>query len=58
MGISLLEQLRLIQSVIDNEHGGTVYNGEEYITPDWDGLAHACVVKDFHDIQENKYRST
>ena len=36
MKISLLDQLQLIQDVIENEHGGVVYDGEEYITPDWD----------------------
>jgi len=35
MKISLLDQLQLIRDVIDNEHGGVVYDGELYITPDW-----------------------
>jgi hypothetical protein len=38
MGISLLDQLQLIRDVIENEHGGVVYDGEDYITPDWDKL--------------------
>ena len=36
MSISLFDQLQLIRDVIDNEHGGVVYDGEEYITPDWE----------------------
>jgi hypothetical protein len=38
MRISLLDQLQLIRDVIENEHGGVVYDGEEYITPDWDSM--------------------
>ncbi len=38
MGISLLEQLRIIRDVIENEHGGVVYDGYGYITPDWDSM--------------------
>ena len=38
MKMSLFDQLQLIQDVIENEHGGVVYDGESYITPDWDSM--------------------
>ena len=35
MDLPLIEQLLIVRDVIENEHGGKVYDGKEYITIEW-----------------------
>jgi len=43
MDISLSRAFTLLRDVIENEHGGKVYDDilQEYVAIDWEGLEHA-----------------